>query len=162
MHSLGTDLERKGSYRISMDHRGPFVFAVWVKTRSYSCSRRVPLVMRVRKFRETLGRSFLLGSGGWCLTYSEMQRIDKWEKSLLIQMLNRHKSDQENREGNISLAAKLRLLQNRCRIVPLSLHFCMMYFGWAGHVARIPVSSVWLEFWGGETLQAEICAGFGE
>ena len=142
MNIPGTMIDRTGSYRASMDHRASLMFAVWAKTKEYFCSRRVPLIMRVRKFYETLGRGFLFGSGGWCMTYSEMLRVDKWEKSLLMQMLNRRKCEQENFEGYYRrLAEMLRQLRARCQIMPLSLQCCMMYFGWAGHVARMPSSS---------------------
>jgi hypothetical protein len=62
--------------------------------------------------------------------------------SLLMQMLGRHKSEQENWEGYYHrMAAKLRALKERCHIMPLSLQCCLMYFGLAGHVARMSPSS---------------------
>jgi hypothetical protein len=137
---LGVCLDRQGRAAASISHRIRAAMGLWVNTREYFCSRRIPLLTRFRKFYEVIGRCLLYGSGGWGIDCAaQLQRIQSFERTLLIQLLCRHKHDGETWAAfEVRRNALLTNLWNKTGIQPLMCEVALSYYGWAGHVARSP------------------------
>jgi hypothetical protein len=139
---LGTRVDRTGSTMCTVNHRASKLFASWSQVRSQFCSRRIPLALRLRKLFEVLGRAFLFNCGGWTLNGLMATKIGTWERSLLRQMMCRNKAEDETwHDFNMRVDQKLNMALKQLKIMPLSLLCCVAYFGWAGHMARMPVTS---------------------
>jgi hypothetical protein len=134
---LGVSLDRQGRAAASISHRIQCAMGLWVNTREYFCSRRIPLLARFRRFYEVVGRCLLYGAGGWGVDKLQLQRIQSFERSLLVQMLCRHKLDSESWAAfETRRNAILANLWNRSGIQPLMCEVVLSYYGWAGHIAR--------------------------
>ena len=139
---LGTRVDRTGSTKCTMNHRASKLFVSWSQVRSQFCSRRVTLALRLREFFEVLGRAFLFNCGGWTVNGLVAAKIGVWERNLLRQMLCRHKTEGETwHDFNMRVDLKLNAALKQLKIMPLSLQCCVAYFGWAGHMARMPSHS---------------------
>jgi Reverse transcriptase (RNA-dependent DNA polymerase) len=135
---LGTVLDSSGSTSTSIRARMSVVYGKWATLRPYFVSRRVPLVARVRKWYETLGRCFLFGAGGWTMTDEHIRMIDRFEKGFLRHMLCRARGPDESYIAyDQRVNAKIAELTQRVGLMPLSLQCLCAYYGWAGHIARI-------------------------
>jgi hypothetical protein len=135
---LGTVLDAHGSTSTSIRSRMSVVYGKWAVLRQFFMSRRVPLIARIRKWYETLGRCFLFGSGGWSLTEEHVHQIDRFEKGFIRHMLCRAKGTDETAiayEQRIN--AKINEIMQRVGLMPLSLQCLCSYYGWAGHAARM-------------------------
>jgi hypothetical protein len=120
-----------------MNHRAQQLFSSWATSREHYVSRRIPLLLRVQKFYDVLGRVFAFGAGGWNLKQTDLKRIDYWERIILRQILGRHRFAEEPWHlYQQRLKHKTEEIQRRLNIMPLSMQCCVAFFGWAGHVAR--------------------------
>ena len=140
--ALGVAIDRRGSTECAVQHRAAHLFATWSQVRRQFCCRRLPLLLRIRRFYETLGRSFLFGGGGWRITESILRRIQTWEQSILRQIVCRHKLETET--WGLYYARVDQLIKhslNQLRIMPLSLQACVLYFAWGGHITRLPANA---------------------
>jgi hypothetical protein len=135
---LGTVLDCQGSTSTSIRSRMSVVYGKWAALRQFFTSRRVPLIARIRKWYETLGRCFLFGSGGWSLTDEHIQHIDRFEKGFMRHMLCRVKgADETTVAYEQRINAKINEIMQRVGLMPLSLQCLCSYYGWAGHTARM-------------------------
>jgi hypothetical protein len=138
MDILGVRLDRAGSTACSIEHRIAAAWSMWVGCSEYLTARRIPLLRRIQKFYETIGRTILYGSGGWVLNEWACARLDRVEKSFLRKILCRPKHDDETWASyHVRINHKIREVQARTKIMPLSLQAVCNYYGWAGHVARL-------------------------
>ena len=116
--------------------------AAAVKLASLQSCRRIPLLLRVRRFYETLGRCFLFGVGDWRIKENLLRKIQSWEHGLLRQMRCRHKLPEEHWQQYYNrIDTMIKSVLNRLKIMPWSLQACTLYFGWAGHVSRLDPKS---------------------
>jgi hypothetical protein len=139
MVALGVGIDRRGSVECAMDHRLQCFNILWASARPRFCDRRVPLTLRVSRWYSTLARTALFMAGGWAPRDTVLNKITALEKRCLREMIGRHKGEQETNEGFYRrMDGVIHAVQARVRILPLAVQVCCLYFGWAGHLARLP------------------------
>jgi len=139
--ALGIGIDRRGSTDFALRHRSQCFWSSWHASREIFCSRREPLTERIRRFYSTLGRSLLFGAGGWGLSESVLRKLEHIESICLRQMMCRHKLDSEDwNQHNARRRGIIAAALDRAKTMPLSLQACHLYFGWAGHLVRLPAT----------------------
>jgi hypothetical protein len=137
LNVLGVLLDRKGTTSTSLSHRLRMAEGTWVMCKDYFCSRRVPLRERFIKFYEVIGRCVLYGAGGWTLRQEQVEKLNRWEKWHILQILGRKQGEEEGgAEYHIRIDAIISKLRQTTGMAPLSCDAAFAYFGWAGHLAR--------------------------
>ena len=137
--ALGVGIDRRGSVECAMDHRLRCFDILWSSVKARFCDRRVPLTLRVSRWYSTLARTFLFMAGGWAPRDTVLAKIRKMETRCLHEMFGRQKGEQESTEGYFQrLDGVTHAVRSRVRILPLAVQVLCLYFGWAGHLARLP------------------------
>jgi hypothetical protein len=136
---LGVTIDRAGGTPVSVNARIQASLAMWSGCKHAFCNRRLPLIMRIQRWYSTMGRSLLYGAGGWTITVEVIDMLRKTEHRFLREMLCRHPWPEETAEAfNARCNHLVREAQLRAKVMPLALQALQLYYGWAGHVIRMP------------------------
>ena len=139
MVALGVSIDRRGTVESAMDHRILCFNIIWASVKARFCDRRVPLTLRVSRWYSTLARTALFMAGGWAPRETVLNKLRKMETRCLREMIGRKQGEQESIEGFIRrVDGVIHAVRARVRILPLAVQVCCLYFGWAGHLARLP------------------------
>jgi hypothetical protein len=142
MTALGVLFDRDGSTMASVKHRLKCFWASWSLCRNLLCDRRVPLRSRILKFYSALGKTLLYGSGGWTLNPAVLREIQNAEAICLFAMSCRKPHPWESKEDfNMRIRGFIEATLAKCGSMTLAMQCCYSYFGWAGHVMRLPEHS---------------------
>ena len=136
--ALGVGIDRIGSTECAVSHRLKTVHAIWNKVRTKFCCRRTPLLLRTRRFYDTIGRSLLFGAGGWQLKENIIAQLCHCEQTFLREMTQRNKWEDESwPDFYTRVDYFVKSSMSKAHVVPVVLQAFQLYFGWAGHVARM-------------------------
>ncbi len=148
---LGYRLNFVADPLVAAQHR---VSQAWLHfwARGAFCDPRISLKTRYARYRQTVGRTLLYGSGAWGYSEAAVGVVSSAVRAMFQRMLRMHRHfDEPVPDFHQRLQNTTNHLLAEFLDVPISAEIARHNCGWLGHVARAPVDSLlWqVAFWRG-------------
>ena len=105
--------------------------------------RRVPYRLRVQRLYNTVGRTIMFGAAIWGINTAAKTKVASTMRFMCKYILCRYRRDSETEaEYHARVESRLSFLLASFGAVPWEAQISRAVAGWAGHVARMPDSSV--------------------
>jgi ribonuclease HI len=139
---LGVKVDQMGRTSTALNHRISQAWVHWNFRKKVLCDRRLPLLKRWSRIRETIWRTVLYGSGAWYLSNAELTQLQTFENKTLMASLARSKRDDESDEEFFTrMHRKLNFLRESCGWVSLPEIALEQQFCFWGHVVRMHINT---------------------